>query len=76
MRQPEIKEGDRLVFHINGGARKGGTTLTAASGDLTEAGEEAREHFFLGGGTWDYRFTNGPDDDGHRYHHFDWRGRA
>ncbi len=64
---------DVFCFHIMGGARKGGSTLTAAAAGLEDAQHEAKAHWNLGHGVWAYAFKTGPDAAGRTYHHFNWQ---
>lgn len=69
---------DRMVFHVDGGAKAGGVTLTARNSDREAATLEANEHFggrVLGSGRWVPRAVpTGPDCDGNFYWHHDREG--
>jgi hypothetical protein len=64
---------DRHCFHIEGGAKRGGSTLTAWSSDQAEAFIEAQRHWHLGRGEWIADGQTGPDCEGNLYHHFWWK---
>lgn len=78
MSEPIIAGQDRIVFHIEGGAKFHGRTLTAWSSNFDEAKAEALGHFTLAAdrGFWLFHKSLGPDCDGNRYHHFYWQGSA
>ena len=64
---------DRYCFHIEGGARLGGSTLTAKAASESEAKVEAKAFWHLGRGDWRFTGTIGPDIEGNFYRHYHWR---
>lgn len=68
---------NKFVFHVLGGAKDGGRTLTARARDEHNAMREANRTFgpsrTYGKGRWVGRVPAYVDEpDGNRYHHFDW----
>lgn len=68
---------NKYCFHIDGGAGRGGHTLTARSNDHQTAMREANRRYHpsktRGPGRWIEREAQtGPDANGDIYMHYDW----